>query len=212
MIYLESITEKIDVQKVGKTTECVKWEKIQVLEVSDGLSQAPLGDELCLSCQKTLLPFPWGVRAHLSNLGLFVRILAHKRCPSASWSTNILRWNWPPANNKMKAEYSALTNGSWPLQSVATGSWAGLMSDEKYGKEADWPSYTQGWKTHLCCAALSRSVMSDPLWPHGPQPTRLLCPWGFSRQEHWSGLPCHPPGDFPDLGIEPRSPASQVDS
>ena len=25
---------------------------------------------------------------------------------------------------------------------------------------------------------------------------RLLCPWGFSRQEHWSGLPCPPPGDL----------------
>ena len=35
---------------------------------------------------------------------------------------------------------------------------------------------------------------------------------GFSRQEHWSGLPCPPPGDFPDSGIKPRSPALQVDS
>ena len=24
----------------------------------------------------------------------------------------------------------------------------------------------------------------------------------FSRQEHWSGLPCSPPGDLPNLGIE----------
>ena len=39
--------------------------------------------------------FPWGVRAHLSNLGLFVRTLAHKRHPSTSWSTNVLRWKWP---------------------------------------------------------------------------------------------------------------------
>ena len=29
----------------------------------------------------------------------------------------------------------------------------------------------------------------------------LLCPWGFSRQEYGSGLPCPPPGDI--LGIEP---------
>ena len=26
---------------------------------------------------------------------------------------------------------------------------------------------------------------------------------GFSRQECWSGLPCHPPGDLPHPGIEP---------
>ena len=28
---------------------------------------------------------------------------------------------------------------------------------------------------------------------------------GFSRQEYWSGLPCLPPGDLPDPGIEPRA-------
>ena len=28
-------------------------------------------------------------------------------------------------------------------------------------------------------------------------------PMGFSRQEYWSGLPCPPPGDFPEQGIEP---------
>ena len=30
---------------------------------------------------------------------------------------------------------------------------------------------------------------------------------GFSRQEFWSGLPFPSPGDLPDSGIEPRSPA-----
>ena len=33
----------------------------------------------------------------------------------------------------------------------------------------------------------------------------------FSRQEYWSGLPFPSPGDLPDPGIEPRSPALQVD-
>ena len=32
---------------------------------------------------------------------------------------------------------------------------------------------------------------------------------GFSRQEYWSGLPFPFPGDLPDPGIEPRSPALQ---
>ena len=38
---------------------------------------------------------------------------------------------------------------------------------------------------------------------------------GFSGQEYWSGLPCPPPGDLPDPGIEPislASPALQADS
>ena len=35
---------------------------------------------------------------------------------------------------------------------------------------------------------------------------------GFSRQEYWSMLPCPPPGNLPDPGIEPWSPTLQVDS
>ena len=35
---------------------------------------------------------------------------------------------------------------------------------------------------------------------------------GFSRQEYWSGLPCPSPGDLPNPGIKPRSPALQTDS
>ena len=38
---------------------------------------------------------------------------------------------------------------------------------------------------------------------------------GFSRQVDWSGLPFPSPGDFPDPGMEPMSPASpalQADS
>ena len=35
---------------------------------------------------------------------------------------------------------------------------------------------------------------------------------GFSKQEYWSGLPCLSPGDLPDPGVEPGSPALQADS
>ena len=34
----------------------------------------------------------------------------------------------------------------------------------------------------------------------------------FSRQEYWSGLPFPSPGDLPNPGIEPGSPASQADT
>ena len=52
------------------------------------------------------------------------------------------------------------------------------------------------------------SVMSDSLGPHGLQPTRLLCPWDFSRQESWSGLPFPTARDILNPGIEPVSPES----
>ena len=58
----------------------------------------------------------------------------------------------------------------------------------------------------LCLVAKS----CPTLQPHGP--TRLLCPWRFSRQEYCSGLPCPPPGDLPNPGVKPRSHALQAGS
>ena len=49
----------------------------------------------------------------------------------------------------------------------------------------DWHIYTvdvcAGYLATQCCPALC-----DPM---DLQPARLPCPWGFSRQEYWSGLP-----------------------
>ena len=56
-----------------------------------------------------------------------------------------------------------------------------------------------------CCAVLSRfsRVWLFETW----QTVALQTPLSmrFSRQEYWSGLPCPPPGDLPDPGIEPMS-------
>ena len=41
----------------------------------------------------------------------------------------------------------------------------------------------------------SRVRLSETLWTDS-SPLSM----GFSRQEYWSGLPCPPPGDLPDLG------------
>ena len=59
---------------------------------------------------------------------------------------------------------------------------------------------------------LIHSVMPISLRPHGLHPARLLCPWGFSREEYWSGLPCPSPGDVPNPEVEPRPPTLQADS
>ena len=67
----------------------------------------------------------------------------------------------------------------------------------------------------MCCARLLQSCLTlcnpmDCSLPgssvHGILQTRIL---------DWSGLPCPPPGDLPDPGIEPASPAApalQADS
>ena len=83
-----------------------------------------------------------------------------------------------------------------------------MKSDEPFQSENSY-THTHAGNAYTC--ALSHSGMSDSLQFHGLQPTRLLCPWGFSRQECWSELPCPPPGALPNPGTEPRSPALQVD-
>ena len=54
------------------------------------------------------------------------------------------------------------------------------------------------------------SVVSDSFNPMGWSHQDPLF-MGFPRQEKWSGLPFPPPGDLLDPGIEPMSPALQVD-
>ena len=52
---------------------------------------------------------------------------------------------------------------------------------------------------------LITSIMSDSfaiLWTVAHQAPLSM---GFSRQEHWNGLPCPPPGDLPNSEIEPTS-------
>ena len=41
------------------------------------------------------------------------------------------------------------------------------------------------------------------LWPPGLYPARLPLSMGFPKQEYWSVLLLPPPGDLPNLGIEP---------
>ena len=45
------------------------------------------------------------------------------------------------------------------------------------------------------------------LQPYGLYPIMLLCPWGFSSQKYWSGLPFPLSEDLLDPGIKPDSPA-----
>ena len=50
----------------------------------------------------------------------------------------------------------------------------------------------------------SRSAISDSVWPQGPQPTGSSV-HGILQARTLEGLPCPPPGDLPDPGIETES-------
>ena len=69
------------------------------------------------------------------------------------------------------------------------------------------------WKSRLVsfrkCYVSVPSVISDSttLWI---LTCKALLPMEFSRQEYWRGLPCPPPGDLPDPGIESVSCVSCI--
>ena len=59
---------------------------------------------------------------------------------------------------------------------------------------------------------LGRSVMSTHFATPWTVPHQAPLSTGFTRWEYWSGLPVSFPGDLPDPGIEPASPALQANS
>ena len=77
-----------------------------------------------------------------------------------------------------------------------------ITHTDQNSRVCSWPPHGEGLVVQLCLT--------------------LVAPWtaarwappsvGFSRQEYWSELPFPSPGDLPDWGIEPESPALQADS
>ena len=64
--------------------------------------------------------------------------------------------------------------------------------------------------TFLSVSKVTQScpTLCDPM-DYSPQAPQSM---GFSRQEYWRGLPFPSPGDLPDPGIDPASPALQANS
>ena len=71
-------------------------------------------------------------------------------------------------------------------------------------------TFNQVYLCKDCCCLIAKSCQT-PLQSHGPVTLQAPPSMGFSRQEYWSGLPFPSPGDLPDPGIEPASPALEVD-
>ena len=64
--------------------------------------------------------------------------------------------------------------------------------------------YCEGSRLPIMCVLnhFSHVWLFVTLWTVAPQAPPSM---GFSRQEYWNGLPCPPPGDLPDPGIEHAS-------
>ena len=79
-------------------------------------------------------------------------------------------------------------------------------------RRSSWPLYSKYPIPYAAVAAvvlLSHVWLFLTSWAIAPQVPLSM---GFPRQEFWSELPFPSPRDLPDTGIEPMSPAWQVDS
>ena len=87
-----------------------------------------------------------------------------------------------------------------------------LQVDPVHGREtAEGPLFgTYFHSPRKWAATLKRD--RDFLLPDTDFVRSALLSMGFSRQEHWSGLPFPSPGDLPDPGMERKSPALQADA
>ena len=117
-------------------------------------------------------------------------------CMSLGYSINFsdpshVRWEWNsgPSSNKQKS----------------------LIELEVLELEAIWRdgSTHDGVGYDHVMSVLSPVRLFSTLWIVAHQAPPSM---GFSRQEYWSGLPFPFPGDLPNTGIEPRSPALQADA
>ena len=65
------------------------------------------------------------------------------------------------------------------------------------------------WSTHEKWSCFSRFWLFATPWTIACQAPPCM---GFSKQEHWSGLPFPSPVDLPDPGIKSGSPSVQADA
>ena len=90
--------------------------------------------------------------------------------------------------------------------------WEGSLGGNGYMYMPGWVPLLFTWNYHNI-VNMYRSLLHVQLFA---TPWTVACQtplsMGFSRQEHWSGLPFPSLGDLPNTGIKQGSPALQVDS
>ena len=116
-------------------------------------------------------------------------------CNVGDWGSIPGSGRSPGGGNGNPLQYSCLEN------SMDRGVWRATVHQvAKSQTQPEWLTFSPS------------TVLIAQSCPTLCNPTRLFYPWGFSRQEYWSGLPCPPSGDLPNPGIEPWPPFSQVNS
>ena len=141
-----------------------------------------------------------------------------RREEGSGWGTHVYLWQihfdiWQNQYNIVKLNKINILK-KWEHCQGALNKWRGdtqyicisKLRIKKPKKKQESAFHLQ-WYSVVSELSLSRVWLFATAW----EPARLLRPWEFSRQEYWSGLPCPPPGDLPNLEIESESPTLQVD-
>ena len=148
---------------------------------------------------------------------------------SAVWGHSLCRvWGWfcpknalPPENEvkdfffpsqkcfrTMKSQSLNQKKHECPFKAIITISLVAFK--KKHFSHISLPCWLNVWKTQImrlytpwswCACVWIHSVVSDSLWPHGLQPTRLLCPCDSPGKN--TGVGCHAllQGIFPTQGL-----------
>ena len=110
------------------------------------------------------------------------------------------------------SEYSFSSPGALPDPGIEPRSPA-LQADSLLSATSEAPSPICKYICmYVCVACLPAKLLQLCLTVYNPIDCSHQAPLsiGFSRQEYWSGLPCPPPGDLPNTGIEPKSHISCI--
>ena len=108
---------------------------------------------------------------------------------------------------------SRVTASEQPWCSTATSicrghSSTGVSLEDRQGAPPVEPA-SERTREDVCAPSLSRVRLCVSPWSAARQAPLSM---GILQARIWSGLPCPPPGDLPNPGIEPRSPTLQTDS
>ena len=83
-----------------------------------------------------------------------------------------------------------------------------VLKDEYIKSVTDKATVELGSCHTMCMLShFSHVLLFVTLWTVADQAPLSM---GFSKQEYWRGLPCHPPGNLPYRGIEPVSPVASA--
>ena len=147
--------------------------------------------------------------------------------PSPSWRRSVLSvhwkgWCWSWNSNTLAIWYEELTHlkRPWCWERLKAGGegddrgWDGWMTSPTQWTQVRVNSGSWWWTGRPCVLQSMGSqrvghnwateLNWSRVWTVAPQASLSM---GFSRQEYWKGLPFPSPGDLPNPGIEPLSPA-----